>query len=85
MGASKEYYERIAPPKSFIHVSDFATPSALAALVTFNVSFNLQKIFFFFKNAIKMTESEHHVIFVGLLIKINMLCLKNRSKKIYFC
>ena len=30
MGAPKRYYEKIAPPKSFIHVNDFKHPEHLA-------------------------------------------------------
>ncbi|VDP25238.1 unnamed protein product [Soboliphyme baturini] len=30
MGAPKEDYERIAPPHSFVHVEDFASPRQLA-------------------------------------------------------
>ena len=31
MGATKEDYERVAPPHSFIHVEDFDSPSELAS------------------------------------------------------
>ncbi|VDN57722.1 unnamed protein product [Dracunculus medinensis] len=58
MGASKEFYQKVAPPNSFIHVNDFTGPEELAMyLHKLDRNYALFNNYFFWKGKGKFIDS----------------------------